>query len=310
MIKRIRYPFFFCLISISLLFTFSCKNSSTATEESTDVKTPVTICPVSYKKVISTVDLPAVSTFMNKSIIRATTTGRIERIFFVQGDQVKGNQKLFTIRTRESMALQNNMQGDSSLYFKGLINILSPKSGVINSISYQKGDFVQEGDELAVISEQESLVFILEVPFELEDVAEKNKKIRIELPDRKILNGTISGRLPEMNIQNQTIKYVIHLNSSEKLPENLIANVILVKSSTDNAMVLPKNAVLSNETQTEFWVMKLLNDSIAIKVPVDKGFENDEEIEITGSDLIPSDRIILTGNYGLPDTAKIYIQQE
>ncbi len=56
--------------------------------------------------------------------------------------------------------------------------------------------------------------------------------------------------------------------------------------------------------------MKLLNDSIAIKVPVDKGFENDEEIEITGSDLIPSDRIILTGNYGLPDTAKIYIQQE
>ncbi len=31
-------------------------------------------------------------------------------------------------------------------------------------------------------------------------------------------------------------------------------------------LVLPKQAVLGNETQTEFWVMKLINDSTAVKV--------------------------------------------
>jgi hypothetical protein len=69
-------------------------------------------------------------------------------------------------------------------------------------------------------------------------------------------------------------------------------------------------AILGDETQTEFWVMKLLNDSIAIKVNVTKGYENNNEVEITGSDFMPTDRIVLTGNYGLPDTAKITIIKE
>ncbi len=75
-------------------------------------------------------------------------------------------------------------------------------------------------------------------------------------------------------------------------------------------LVVPKKAVLGNETQTEFWVMKLINDSTAIKVDVSKGFENNDEIEITKPEFLPTDRIILTGNYGLPDTARITIVKE
>ena len=55
--------------------------------------------------------------------------------------------------------------------------------------------------------------------------------------------------------------------------------------------------------------MKLLNDSTAIRISVSKGFENNEEVEITSPDFLPSDRIVLTGNYGLPDTARVTIQK-
>jgi hypothetical protein len=46
----------------------------------------------------------------------------------------------------------------------------------------------------------------------------------------------------------------------------------------------------------------------SIKVPVNKGFENSEEVEIKSPEFLQSDRIILTGSYGLPDTARVKIK--
>jgi biotin carboxyl carrier protein len=291
---------------ISILLA-SCHNTAPAVEETTVVKTPVTIIPVEFKKVTSSVALPAVATFMNKSIVRATTAGTIDRILITPGEYINADQLLFTIKTKEAMAAGKTLEADTSLSFRGLINITSHREGVINSISYQKGDFVQEGDELAVVSEQNSLVFILDVPFELDKYISKNRNCSIILPDSRKLNGTITGKLPEMDIQSQTIRYVIKPAGVEKLPANLIASINLVKSVNEKAPVFPKAAVLGDETQTSFWVMKLLNDSTAIKVPVSKGFENNDEVEITEPVFSQGDRVLLTGNYGLPDTARVTI---
>ena len=307
---HIRINYFICLLPIIIGISFSCKHVSKTSEEVTEVKTPVTIVPVEFKPVSSTVTLPAVATFMNKNIIRATTTGTIEKILIAPGEFISNDQLLFTIKTREAMALDRKSQIDSSLSFKGVINIVSHQEGVINSISYQKGDFVQEGDEMAVVSEQNSLVFIMDVPFELDKYVERNRNCRVILPDGRDINANISRKLPEMDIQSQTIRYVVKPLSPDRLPGNLIASVNLIKATNEHAMVLPKKAVLGNETQTEFWVMKLINDSTAIKVDVSKGFENNDEIEITKPEFLPTDRIILTGNYGLPDTARITIVKE
>lgn len=310
MLINIRPNYFLCLLIMATGLLFSCRHVTKTSEETTHIKTPVTIVPVAYKSVTSTVALPAVATFMNKSIIRATITGTIEKRLINPGEFIAADQLLFTIRTREAMALKKNDQADSSLSFKGLINITSHKEGVINSIAYQKGDFVQEGDEMAVISEQNSMVFILDVPFELDKYIEKNRNCRIILPDNRQISGTITGKLPEMDMQSQTMRYIIKPQSAERLPGNLIASINLVKSTNEKAMVLPKKAVLGDETQTEFWVMKLLNDSTAIKIVVSKGFENNDEVEITKPEFLPSDRIVLTGNYGLPDTARVTIIKE
>jgi biotin carboxyl carrier protein len=310
MLINIRPNYFLCLLIMATGLLFSCRHVTKTSEETTHIKTPVTIVPVAYKSVTSTVALPAIATFMNKSIIRATITGTIEKRLINPGEFIAADQLLFTIRTREAMALKKNDQADSSLSFKGLINITSQKEGVINSIAYQKGDFVQEGDEMAVISEQNSMVFILDVPFELDKYIEKNRNCRIILPDNRQINGTITGKLPEMDMQSQTMRYIVKPQSDERLPGNLIASINLVKSTNEKAMVLPKKAVLGDETQTEFWVMKLLNDSTAIKIVVSKGFENNDEVEITKPEFLPSDRIVLTGNYGLPDTARVTIIKE
>ncbi len=55
--------------------------------------------------------------------------------------------------------------------------------------------------------------------------------------------------------------------------------------------------------------MKLLDDSTAVKIAVKKGIETADKIEIVSPSFNPADRFVLTGNYGLADTAKISLPQ-
>ncbi|HEX2975698.1 MAG TPA: HlyD family efflux transporter periplasmic adaptor subunit [Bacteroidales bacterium] len=294
----------FSALVMTVLFSCGQKTESSASETT---ETPVTLTPAAVRHMVSSTDLPATSIFLKRSTLKATVSGTIRKASVMQGDKVVENQVLFTMKTKESMALENSEKKDTTLSFSGLIEIKSPGNGIISSVSHQPGDYVQEGDELAVISEKNSLVFILDVPVELEKYMALNKHCLIDLPDSKPINGTITGKLSEMDLQTQTLKYMIKPSEIADLPENLIANVRLITSEKDSAIVLPRKAILSNETMTEFWVMKLINDSTAVKVPVKKGIENIDEVEITDPVFTPADRILLTGNYGLPDTARVFI---
>ncbi len=303
---NIKYCTFLFLAGF-ILTVSACRTSTISTGVGTIVRTPVTVVQVTFKPISETIELPAVTVFINKNIIRSATTGTIDGISVAPGDFVSIGQPLFTLKTREASAVRNSLQGDSSLGFKGIIKIVSPKEGVISTISHQNGDYVQEGDELAVISEQNSLVFILEVPFEMKSIIDKSNSCTLKLPDNSVITGTIKGKLPEMDVQSQTVKYFVKPASVGRLPQNLIAVATIVKSSKKSAAVLPKPAVLGDETQTEFWVMKLINDSTALKVIINKGIETNDEVEITDPSFNTTDRVILTGNYGLPDTASIVI---
>jgi hypothetical protein len=55
--------------------------------------------------------------------------------------------------------------------------------------------------------------------------------------------------------------------------------------------------------------MKLINDSTAVRVDIQKGIENDSLIQIIKPQFNLYDRIIFDGAYGLPDTANVVITQ-
>ena len=56
--------------------------------------------------------------------------------------------------------------------------------------------------------------------------------------------------------------------------------------------------------------MKLINDSTAVKVPVQKGIVTKDNVEIISPTFSTQDKILLSGNYGLPDTALVMIMQK
>ena len=91
------------------------------------------------------------------------------------------------------------------------------------------------------------------------------------------------------------------------IPENLIARVQFIRKSVKNAVSLPKEAILTNEVQTAFWIMKMIGKDKAVKVLIEKGIESNDLVEIRSPKLLPTDQILLTGNYGLPDTANVSV---
>jgi multidrug efflux pump subunit AcrA (membrane-fusion protein) len=116
--------------------------------------------------------------------------------------------------------------------------------------------------------------------------------------------------MPTIDSASQTQQILIKVPSSANIPENLIAKVRILKSEKTNAISLPKQAVLSDESQTNFWVMKMIDSVTAVKVPVIKGMETGDRVEIVRPQFSVNDKILLSGNYGLPDTAKVRIVKE
>ncbi|HMD00298.1 MAG TPA: hypothetical protein VKH37_09095, partial [Ferruginibacter sp.] len=132
----------------------------------------------------------------------------------------------------------------------------------------------------------------------------------LHLPDGEELVGYINGSIPVMDSSGQTQRILLKVKASHQLPENLIAKVKLIKRSNTNATILPKPAILADETQTKFWVMKMINDSTAIKVDIKKGIEAGDSVEITSPAFTANDRILTSGNFSLSDTAKVKIVAE
>jgi len=294
-----------------LLILASCKSGDSSVEEEITTKTPVTITGISNEPMQEFVELNATSSFLQKWIVNANATGYLQSANVQLNQYVNSGQQLYTIKTKEAQSIGNAVNIlDSSFKFTGVNSVKANGSGFIAQINHQNGDYVLDGEQLAMITDTKSFVFLLDLPYELRPYLQHKKSLELVLPDGEKLIGNISGNMPTMDAVSQTQGIILKVNTSHALPENLIAKVKVVKSSSINANSLPRAAILTDETQSEFWVMQLLNDSTAVKVPVKKGIETSDKIEILAPLFIASDRILVTGNYGLGDTARVQITKE
>ncbi len=281
------------------LVAISCqskKTEETIIEEEQETITPVTVTSVTTEPMVEYIELNATSTFLQQAFVKASSNGYIKSVNAQVGKMVSSGQNVFVLK-------------NSSFKFSGIINIKAGTSGYVSEVNHQPGDYVQEGEQLAVISDVNSFVFILNLPYELRPYVLNKQTVELLLPDGKKMIARISSAMPVVDSASQTQNIVLRVNE-RNLPINLIAKVKVVKTAKTNAVSLPKQVVLSDETQTNFWVMKLIDDSTAAKVPVTKGIEIADRIEILAPKFSGSDKFLLTGNYGLADTARIKIVEQ
>lgn len=287
----------------------ACTQTPSAGEEGAqEVQTPVSVAAISYDTMSDYIVLNATSSFLLKSYVKANANGYLVSGTVRLGQAVTSGQQLFTIKTKEAESIGNAVNRlDSSFKFSGTGVIRSGGKGYVTQVSHVQGDYVQDGEQLAVISDESSFVFLMDMPYELRPYVVDKKTVEVILPDSTRLRGYISGSMPNVDATAQTQAMIVRVKTSYPIPENLVAKVRIIKTMKPRAVTVPAAAVLTGETQTEFWLMKAVNDSTAMKVPVQKGMQTNGRVEILSPALTDSDRIIVSGNYGLGDTAKIKI---
>ena len=299
------------IIYTAIIFALSagCHPVEKAEPEETIVAvTPVSIDSVKYGPISDSLDLNASSTYLQNSYVKSIAAGYIKSVQVKPGDFVNNGKTLFTLETKESAAIGETISKlDSSFKFSGLITIQAKGHGYITQLNHQPGDYVQDGEQLAVISDQNSFVFILNMPYEDRNIVLSNKTVFLSLPDGTRLTGTIETVFPNVDSLTQTQGVTIRVNPAHPIPQNLIAKVHILRNSKKQTQTVARSAVLSNDAQTSFWVMKLIDSITAVKVPVVKGMKFPDRIEIIDPVFKRSDRILISGNYGLADTAKVSI---
>ena len=198
---------------------------------------------------------------------------------------------------------------DKSFRFNGTTTVVSSATGYVEVVNHQIGDYVQDGEVLATITDASSFGFVLNLPYEYNQLINEQSKILINLPDGSSVGGYVARRMPAVDSISQTQKVLIKVYDAGKIPENLIGNIQIIKEKV-YGLAVPRTAVVSDETQTEFWVMRLINDSTAVKTIIEPGLQNDKFTQVKTGQLNSKDRVVLSGNYGMGDTASIQIQKQ
>jgi len=300
---------FLCFMGLFL----SCKSKeadSTEEEQATEeTQTPVTVTHIERGDLTEYVELNATSVYQQSNFIKASSNGYLKSVNVKLGQQIHPGELAFTLQTKEAKALGSSINDlDPSFHFTGLINIKATAGGYIQELNHQAGDYVQDGEQLAVLSDAKTFGFVMNVPYEWRQFAGVGKPLDIILPDNTQLKGVISSLLPNVDSVSQTQSVFIRIDSKGMIPQNLIGKVRIPKLQRNNTISLPKAAILADETQANFWVMKMIDSITAVKVPVIKGLETTDRVEIIRPSFSDQDKILLTGHYGLGDTAKVKIE--
>lgn len=296
------------LFSIILIFgLFSCAGKKAEPEEETKTKPEVKTGSPSRQNMVDYLTFNGNTTFLSSEIIRATFSGYIEKVNKNIGDKLLPGDNIFIIRTKEASAIDSSGNLSADIKFKGSVKINAKTTGTLIKMFYHLGDYVMDGDQLAQLAAPQSLRISLNVPFKFMKVVTGSGNITVVLPDGRKLKAKIGKIIPSIDQTTQTQTIILTMNDNVDLPDNLNVTVLIPGRTTTDAVALPKSAIQTDETQNEFWVMKLVNDSIAVKIKVKKGIENPQFVQIIEPQLDLNDKFIIDGAYGLEDSTKIKI---
>jgi len=305
-------PALYLIMGLAVSLSSCGGNNSSGDDDDKTVasQTPVTVTSVNDSSMVDYTVLNAQSSFQQKNYVKSNTNGYIQKVNTQLGQYVNKGAVVFTVKTKEAQSIGNSVDIlDTTFKFSGVNRIIAPEHGYITQLNHQVGDYVQDGEQLAVISDRGSFAFIMQLPYEMRATVKLGQDVQLTLPDNEKIDGTITSFMPAVDTAAQTQGVIIKIKDNNQIPENLVAKARVVRTSKQNTQSLPKSAVLTNETQTEFWVMKLINPTTAVKVDVTKGIEVGDRVEILTPKFLPDDKIVVTGNYGLADTAKVKIVQ-
>jgi hypothetical protein len=298
------------IVAIILIISFTaCKKKVEAVSEK---KAPinVTVVAVEQNDIKEYLTFNGVTQYQKKENIRSNVTGYISWMKYKIGDNIRSGQTFASVRTKEQDALKEAVKIDSSLgKFISPITISNNATGVFTVLNVTQNDYVAEGDVLATVVQPKSLVIKVNVPYEYEDAIKIGSTCEIILQNGESLHAKVTGTLPTIDPVAQSQIFLIALPDAD-LPENLNVQVKTIYKEDASAMVIPKEALQTNELLTDFWVMKVVNDTLSVKQKVVPLLRNDSLVQIKSEGLKINDLVITQGAYQMQDSTIVSTKKQ
>ena len=299
------------LISVLGFCIVSCNGSKNTESSPTKTAIEVKAARVKITDIKEYRDYNGVTQYQKKENLRSNVTGYVTYLPHGLGTSISSGATFATVRTKEQAALADAVSIDSSLaQFTKPLRITSNATGTITQLNVVKGDYVAEGDILAAITQPESLVVKVNVPFDQKKNMSVGTECQIILPEgHHPIEASITGMLPVIDTIDQTQAFLIALPNAN-LPEDLNVKVRTIMRHDSIALAVPQQALQTNELMTDFWVMKIIGDTLAIKQKVRPLLQNDSVVQIESQYINQGDRVITDGSYQMQDSTKVKILQQ
>lgn len=238
------------LLTVGLSLLVSCGSKQTVNSEEIIVpKAAVKITSLIKGSIENQLILNGKTVFLKKNQEVAPISGYITAVHVKFGDKVKNGDVLFEIQTRENKALQQS--GNAAGGF-GKITVSATTEGIVNEpVTLGTGAYVVEGTPLCNLVDNNDLLVMVNVPYENHNLIKQGTKCRLFLPDNSQLDGTVFQIRPFVSETSQTQEVLIKTAGSRALPENMNLTAAFLKSGSDETLLLPKKAILTNETQDD-----------------------------------------------------------
>jgi hypothetical protein len=298
--KQLIYFFIF------LFVLHSCKQKNNSVETKNLPLPQVTITHPVLGDIKEYEEINGQIVFLNKTTISSPITGYVTLVNAKIGDKINKGELLYNIQTKESIALQKaKVSLKSSI---GIVAVYASVTGYVNSQSIpDSGVFVNEGNSMMTIVKNTDLAVQVNAPFSLSAFIQTQKSIAIELPNKEQKTAYFYKTIPTVDAVSQTQQILFKMKKFTPLPENLNVLIKIPILERNQTILINKEAVLANETQDEFWIMKVTENNVAIKINIKKGLENNKDVEILSPKLKLTDKIIVKGAYGLSDSTQVKI---
>ncbi|MWW26016.1 efflux RND transporter periplasmic adaptor subunit [Algibacter lectus] len=291
---------YIAILLILINFSACKKKAETVSEKKAPIN--VSVVAVQQNDIKEYLTFNGVTQYQKKENIRSNVTGYISWMKYKIGDNIRNGQTFASVRTKEQDALKEAVKIDSTLLkFIKPQSIQSNASGVLTVLNITQNDYVAEGDVLATLVQPKSLVVQVNVPYEYKDYVRIGTNCEILLQNEETITGKITSKLPTIDPLAQSQVFLIALPNAN-LPENLNVQVKTIYREDATAMTIPQTALQTNELLSEFWVLKIVNDSMALKQKVMPLLRNDSIVQVKSESLKVNDLVITEGGYQMQDS--------
>lgn len=184
-------------------------------------------------------------------------------------------------------------------------SVTAPMSGVIVSRGVERGSYASQSTPAYVIMDLSTIKVEVGVSEQAINTIKVGDEVEVKMS--AVSNTPLVGKISTISpASNQTGTYSVKIELNNKdgaIKSGMLAEVSFTKEAAEDALVLPRNAVLTKNDENYIYVVE---GDTAKKVPVTIGIETGETIQIT-SELPEGAQVVTRGQTYITDGEKVTI---